>query len=210
MRFRIRLDGVDDTKVISFMSSYKEGIVVHHMVNDNPHYHFYLRDDMIMSTQAMRMRVKRYFDVKKSTDYSVKDCDEPRVQEYIQYLFNTKHGNRWRRVYDVGIGFDVIDDAISSAEKVSDEYEKLKIKQKRTNTISVFDMAEELAETLKDTDDIADFYANAIKHAIQIAKKYRKGMDYNMIIKIVTTYIGIVNEEMLTRSVFEYFSSRYR
>ena len=40
----------------------------------------------------MRARVDSVFKV-KGADRSVKQCDDDRVLEFVQYLFNTKHGN---------------------------------------------------------------------------------------------------------------------
>lgn len=161
----------------------------------------------------MRMRVKRYFTIEKATDYSVKECDNERVDEYIQYLFNTKHGNLWRRVCDIGIDSARIDCAISNAAQVSDDYDKTVKKKTKSKTVTMYDIAEELSEimkTYKHIEEERDWYLKSITETIKLCKKYRKGMDYNMICKIVTTYTGIVDEDRLARKVIDYFSDRYR
>lgn len=213
MKFRIRIDGVDDAKVISFLSSYPEYIAVHHTVNDNPHYHFYVNATMIMSDQTMRMRVKRFFGTEKASDYSVKKCDDGREDEYIQYMFNTKHGNVWRRVCDSGIDIDRINKCIGDAETVSTEFAKANARKKKSNTVTIFDIAEEATEIFKtrhgEVNDQAEYYYKMAIIAIHLMKTYRKGSDYNMIIKVITTSLSISNPELLAGKVVKYFSERY-
>lgn len=218
MQFRIRLDKTADANAITvqeFVTKYNQYVVVLHEVNDNPHYHLLITDSMCMSVQTMRMRVKRYFKVEKASDYSVKECSNDRELEYIQYLFNTKHGNKYTLMSYTGYDSNIIDDCIARAQEVSDEFKASVEKRKKKSTISVYDLAEEVKELMEGHEHVMqespeDWYRMASLKAIQICKKHRKGMDYNMIVKIVTTYTGIVDEKALASKVERYFSDRYK
>lgn len=216
MKFRIRIDDCMNKHLFyEWMEKYEKYVIVHHMVNDNPHFHMLLDDPKCDSLQNMRMRVKRWFKVEKSSDYSVKKCDDERDLEYLQYLFNEKHGNKSTLLYSAGYTDDIINECRDKAKTVAEEYAKV---SKRKKQITLYDIAEELAEIMKNIEVKRDFYEEeesahyrvASKEVIKLCKKYRKGMDYNMIIKIMTTYTGIVNEDALSRQVFKYFSERYR
>lgn len=97
MLFRIRIDSdhLDRNMAIeSWVKSYDHVLVAHVLPgNRNRHYHIFL-DAPFKSEQSCRYNVSKMSGT-SGTERSVTFCDPARKDEYIQYLFNRKHGNVW-------------------------------------------------------------------------------------------------------------------
>lgn len=177
MKFRIRLDEIEGAYPLlkTLCKDANQYVLVHHQINDNPHYHLYLDKPMYMSCQTVRYHLKKL--TENSTNYSVKQCDEDRVQEYVQYLFNTKHDNKPTLV-DHRYPDDLIQKAKDDAQRIAEEF-KQKVKKGKKN-ITLYEMAMEV-------DEITDVDDNLIRNAIHVLHKYMKVHDDFLITKIVTT-----------------------
>lgn len=208
MKFRVRIDQSDDDSVIKFCSSYTSSVIVHHVLpHGNPHYHMYIEDLMSLSIDAFRARVKRYFKPVKSTDYSVKKCDDDKVNEYVQYLFNTKHGNVARYVSSTNFSDDDLVKCKEGAQVVSDEFERVtREREKQSKGPTIYQLGLELKQLLDEmhlNDDIT--VADYTRGAMQICHKHHKSCEPNMLIKIVSTAMSFKQPDRLVRKVQEYF-----
>ena len=133
--YRVRVDGLDDVKLISFCKEYSEVyLLVHHVTStDNPHYHIYL--ETTYSQGNFSNKIKQILGV-KGGDYSNAICDPDRKIEYLSYLFNTKKGNQPRVVaYE---GFSVIDIATyrENSQQVAREFQQ-KMKDGKKTQVDV-------------------------------------------------------------------------
>lgn len=208
MKLRLRIDGEDDAKVIEFLKPYYASVLVHHVLpHGNPHFHAYVDDKMALSIDAFRARVKRFFKTTKSSDYSVKKCDDDKVNEYVQYLFNTKHGNASRLVSVVNFDNDLIDTLKKAAQDVSESYdERTRQREKTIKGPTIYQLGVELVELIK-ANHLADdiMIADYTRYAIQVCHKHHKTTEPNMLIKIVSTALSFNQPDRLVRKVQEYF-----
>lgn len=196
---------IDDNKIAHddisqwFQLWSSEMVIVHHRLpHGNPHFHLYVNCDLAEhnSPQAMRMKIKRKFNITKSTDYSVKLCDESRSDEYISYLFNTKHGNIANLVYS-SIDSNRLDKCIAAAKEISDNFQLV---QKRKSTLTQYDLSDEVYNLVLDKYKIStplgidiydlqqrdiQIYEDCVRFAIDVCHKHRKGFDFFSINKIV-------------------------
>jgi len=185
--FRIR---IDDTKQVSAtLADWAETvsrtyIVVHHLVNANSHFHLYLDAPMVMSANALRYKIRTTFKLDK-VEYSVGLCDEDRVEEYVQYLFNTKHGNV-ATLHRTNMSDDVIQRARNGAHEVSEEFAKQK-KTKKVKTL--YEIAQEVRATVADDTD----QSQIVQMTIRLLHKYCKCHDRYLVIKVVDTVRSMVN-----------------
>lgn len=215
MKIRVRVDAiedVDDTKVVSFCDQYTSYVIVSHILpHGNPHYHMYIDAPMVMSLDTIRMRVKRYFKTQKPSDYSVKKCDDEKVNEYVQYLFNTKHGNQYKLIKSSNFSDDLLAECIRMASEITTDFEQRQ--QKRKSNVdkgpTMFQMGIELVDVLKTThkqnEDIS--ISDYTKCAIQVCHKYNKSCHPNVLINIVSTAMSLTDPERLVRKVQNYFQS---
>lgn len=205
MKFRVRVDGSSDESVSQFVSTYSSSVVVHHVLpHGNPHYHMFVDDRMSMSIDAFRARVKRFFKVTVSSDYSVKKCDDDKVNEYVQYLFNTKHGNQSRLVCVVNFDDDVLLECKESAKEVSEDYEKRTLeREKKKKDVTIFQLAEEVRDYVEESH--SDGIAAYTEAAIKVCHRHRRCCEPNMLIKIVSTARSFRDKEFLVKRVQEYF-----
>lgn len=208
MKLRLRIDADDDDNVIQFLKPYYAYVLVHHVLpHGNPHYHAYVDDKMSLSIDAFRARVKRYFKTQKSSDYSVKKCDDDKVNEYVQYLFNTKHGNTSRLVTTVNFDDELLVSLQKSAQDVSDDYEqRTRTREKLNKGPTIFQLGVELKDMLDSThvnDDIT--ISDYSRGAIAICHKHHKSTEPNMLIKIVSTAMSFKQPDRLVKKVQEYF-----
>ena len=188
MMFRLR---IDDAKLVSAtIAAWAETVgnayvIVHHLVNDNSHFHLYLDAPMIMSAQALRYRIKTRFGLDK-VQYSVGLCDEERIDEYLQYLFNTKHGNIATLHKIKNIPDERLKRARDAAHVVSEEFAKQR-KSKKVKTL--YEIAQEVRATVKDDTDEPQIVIMSIK----LLHKYCKCHDRFLVIKLVDTVRSMVN-----------------
>lgn len=202
LRIRIDNNNLTNKDIAEWFSLWcSELVIVHHQLpHGNPHYHLYANCDLAehTSTQAMRMRIKRKFDITKSSDYSVKQCDGNRVDEYISYMFNTKHGNVATLIFS-NIDSNRLDKCILLAKQVSDNFDLSKRSRKPT-TITQYDMSDEVYKLVLDKYKIhtplgldiielqkrdIEIYEDCVKAAIDVCHKHRKGFDFFSINKII-------------------------
>lgn len=191
MKFRIRLDCVDGAEGVlkHLHATSQEYVWVKHDVNDNPHYHMYLDNPNLMSPQSVRYYFKKL--TENSSDYSVKRCDDDRVSEYVQYLFNTKHGNI-STLISHKFNSQLLDECRQAAEVVSQEFAKKRSTKK--GAITMYEIAMEVHETYKDSNDL-------IKGAIRTLHKYLKIHDDFLVMKVVTTVMSLRDEDIVVERI---------
>lgn len=208
MKLRLRIDGDSDDTVLEFLKPYYAYVLVHHVLpHGNPHYHAYVDDKMSLSIDAFRARVKRFFKTQKPSDYSVKKCDDDKTNEYVQYLFNTKHGNVSRLVTTHNFDSELLSSLQEAAKGVSDDYEQRTLaREKQSRGPTMYQLGVELLELIKANhlaDDIS--VGDYTRYAIQICHKHHKTTEPNMLIKIVSTAMSFNQPDRLVRRVQEYF-----
>lgn len=181
MKFRIRVD-LDEDQLDEYVgewckSRFKEYVIVHHRLpHGNPHYHMYVDDPMCMSTDAMRQRVKRYFKIVKRGDYSVQECSVGREDEYISYMWNTKHDNVVTYV-DSNIDSERLAKCIQYAKEITDEF-NAKVKNRKPK--SLYEIAMYINEV--NTDDSKIFH-----DITRILHQFCKCHDEHLIYKVFCT-----------------------
>lgn len=176
MKFRIRVDdyGIGaKTSMYPIIETAKEHVLVRHDIGDNPHWHLYVDNPNFMSPQSVRYYLRKHTD--NPTDYSVKKCDDDRVDEYVQYLFNTKHGNV------ATIESSLFDDnrlqqCRARADEVTEEFTKRKKDKPKT----LYEIAMYVDAATKDDSDL-------IANVIKALHKFCKCHDDHLIIKVLTT-----------------------
>lgn len=192
MLFRVRIDEtVPDMgeKLKQFVQG-KEHVLVKHTLpnNKNPHFHFFLQDTSVISIQSFRYKLDKYTNAKGS-DRSLKICDEERKDEYIQYLFNSKHGN----VFTLLSTTIPVEEYIERARKVAYDFMETKTKNKKSSEITTWELAEHVREYLYNdkTEPVSeyDIYSIAIDHAIEVHRKYKKTYTDFSILRVVQTAI---------------------
>lgn len=188
MKFRLRIDEQDDQTLISFVDPYKTYVIVQHTLpHGNPHYHAYIEDVMSLSIDAFRARVKRYFKVSKASDYSVKKCDEDKVNEYVQYLHNTKHGNEWRVVAVRNFDTNLLSELQKAAKDISEDFSSRHTREKKPKGPTIFQLAQEVQDMYEETHEEEISIERYTQCAISICYKYHKTAEPHMLIKIIST-----------------------
>lgn len=207
MKLRLRIDGDDDQMVTKFLRPYAAHVLVHHVLpHGNPHYHAYVDDKTDLSIDAFRARVKRYFKTQQSSDYSVKKCDDDKVNEYVQYLFNTKHGNQSRLVSTDNFDNELIASLQKAAEDISTDYEhRTKQREKSVKGPTMFQLGVELKDMIEQNHIIDATIGQYTQFAIKVCHKHHKTTEPNMLIKIVSTAMSFTQPDRLVRRVQEYF-----
>lgn len=204
MKFRVRIDGQDDLKVIQYSEPYVSSVIVHHILpHGNPHYHLYIEDAMSLSIDAFRQRVKRYFKPEHRSDYSVKVCDEDKEHEYIQYLFNTKHGNTARLVFHK-YDSNLLTSLKEAAQDVTRDFEARAEKRKQKGP-TIYDIAEEVRDIVSQTHEDDLSIQGYTQICIDVLHKHRKPCEPNMLIKLVSTARSFRQKDFLVKKVQFYF-----
>lgn len=203
MMFRVRVDSQrNDQGFLDFLQQYKSYVCVfHELPHGNPHYHMFIEDTMSLSIDALRKRVDRNFNV-KGADRSVKECDASRVNEYIQYLYNQKHGN-----VSTHIGHRNIDDSLllqlqTQAKDVADDFaHRKKVKQSKQQ-VSQYDLAEEVRSRLSELHKLTFTIEDYTKVAIQVMRKHRKAFCKYSLGRIIMT---AMDDEKIVAQMQNYF-----
>jgi len=205
--YRIRVDIVNDLnsdQLLETCGPAKQAVVVRHeLPHGNPHYHFYIANDIKENT--LRQRFKRKYPYLKPSDYSIKKCDTNRVNEYIQYMFNTKHGNKWELIDTVNFNDQLLNDLMEAAKKISDDYEESK--PKKSDKPTIYDLAKEVEQRFKQEYNITDNptellgkrrvpeeieqYQIYLEIAIDVCHKYRQPFEEHYLRRLVTTAITL-------------------
>jgi len=199
-QFRLRIDQQGDVTIDAlekFLKPYKTCLLVHHeLPHGNPHWHAYVdATNNTIGIEAIRNRLKKTFTL-PSGSYSLKSCDESRINEYIQYLFNTKHGNKWSIAFVHNVSDDIIANAQQNAEKVSADYAAAR---KVTPVVTLYELAEETAELMKGKPDTIEQYTLA---AVAVCRRHRKAFCKFTLAKIIST---ARSDGSLVKSLQEYF-----
>lgn len=151
--YRLRLDavvGVTDETLGRFLTDKSDVfLLVHHMINDNPHYHAYVETKYTQGNFSNL--IKKTFNV-SGAEYSNKKCDTDRKYEYFSYLFNVKKGNVPRYVTSQAIDNLTIHQAKENAKQIAEEFQKKVTTGKKTK----FDIAELIAS--RDWKDVSELY----------------------------------------------------
>lgn len=188
MKFRLRIDEIcpDMTERLSGFFAGTEHVLVKHVLpHGNPHYHIYYDNPMIMSVPALRYQIDKLTTC-KGPQRSIKECDETRKDEYIQYLFNTKHGN-----ISTTISSSIqLDDYIKKAKEVSEDFAKSRIKAKRPE-VTLWEMAEEVRALCVTDNPTSEYelYRQYIEAAIDVCRKHKKTYTDFSIQRLVQTAI---------------------
>jgi len=183
--YRIRVDHVNAFDMLDldrYLSKYATAylLVRHEPKQTDVHYHIWMSSKHAEVTVRM-MLTKHLPYLKGNGGHSISACDPTRRDEYLQYLFNRKHGNLASYVKDVGLGNWA--DFQKKANEATVEY----IKNKK-GTYSKNDCIEELIALEREwnEDELYDavmaatrrhktvFSINAIRDVI-IATAYHSG-----------------------------------
>lgn len=176
MKFRVRVDSPrDDEKFLKFLNAYAGYVIVHHVLpHGNPHYHIYIdASNTIISIDAIRKRIDRYFSV-KGPDRSVKECDPERINEYVQYLFNEKHGNVPTLIGNSGFNDTLLLQLQTQAKDVADDFAQRKKVKLDKKQVSQYDLVEEVQAGIKALHIDDPTIEQYTKVAIQVMRKHRK------------------------------------
>lgn len=201
--FRIRIDIINDLNSDEILEVVKPDtyvIVRHELPHGNPHYHAYIKYNSHIKDNTIRQRIKRNFTQLKSSDYSVKKCDEDRVNEYVQYLFNTKHGNKWELIDTNNFDNKLLDDLIQAAKEISDDFTE-RNKSKKNTGPTIWELAEEISAVIDKLDLTTDNkqtnydayceekyrYEVYTDTAIDIMRKHKKPYCEFLLRKLITT-----------------------
>lgn len=200
MKFRLRID--DANNVSATIAAWAETVgnayvIVHHLVNDNSHFHLYL-DAQIMSAQALRYRIKSRFSL-EPVQYSVGLCDEERIDEYLSYLFNTKHGNIATLHKVKNIPDERLKRVRDAAHVVSEEFAKQR-KSKKVKTL--YEIAQEVRASVKDDTNAEQIIFMSVK----LLHKYCKCHDRFLVIKLYETVRSMVNPSEYTEYILRIIS----
>lgn len=194
MKFRVRVDDVDEaTQKLLLEHVANVGVshvLVRHFFDDghNPHYHYYIDIPDVKSCQSYRYKFKTrvafHFKM-KSSDYSITQCSDDRVDEYIQYLFNTKHGNKWQLLSST------LDTSLHQqrAGLVAEAYEAQSSKAK--DSVSQWQLSVELRDAIDQLDStMYESHVTIVDMAISLHNKYKKPFCEFSLRKVILTAIG--------------------
>lgn len=229
MHYRLRIDivdGLDTDDLMQMCDTDKFVIVRHELPRGNPHIHAYIETNVKDNT--LRLRFKRKYKNLKPSDYSIKTCDELRVNEYVQYMFNTKHGNVWELIDSRNFDPQLVNDLMEAAKKISTDYADV---QRNKKSITIWDIAQEVeaivapqfveqkqafgngrAEDFPEDAALEHLIINVYTDtAIQILRKYKKAFDEFLLRKVISTAMSNqeIGKDKLRKKMIKNFSSHY-
>lgn len=204
--FRIRIDIKNDLnsdQLLEVCDSKSHVVVRHELPHGNPHFHLFV--DNGLKENTFRQRLKRKFPFLESSDYSIKTCDPNRINEYVQYMFNTKHGNKWELIDVHNFDDNELHRLQIQAKDVTDEFASNK-KNKSNSRLTIWDIAQEVASiidedirqihlgnqpiyffTQKYVDDQEYKIRIYTEVAIQTMRKHKKAFDEFLLRKVIST-----------------------
>lgn len=202
--YRLRIDavsGLDVDALLEVCGSVQHVCVRHELPTGNPHYHLFIKT--LIKQANLRKKIKTYLPHLLKSDYSIKTCDESRQHEYIQYMFNTKHNNKWELITTLNFDDNFINTLIQNAKQISTDFANTKQLKKNTGP-TIWDLAEEMNTmvTVKNkfnvndlgTEALEEYYNNLeisleqyIDAAISVCRKHHKAFDEFMLRKLVST-----------------------
>lgn len=227
--YRLRIDIVNDLNSEQLLESCGKPdthvIVRHELPHGNPHYHAYIKFNNDTKENTLRQRIKRKIPYLKPAEFSIKKCDELRINEYVQYMFNTKHGNKWELISTNNFDDKLLNDLIQNAKEISDDFTE---RHKKNNTITIWDIAEEVEiearkilinkqlnfgrgmseEFPKESADEQYNITIYTDIAIQIMRKHRKAFDEFLLRKVISTAMSsnADGKEILRRKMIKNFA----
>lgn len=200
--YRIRLDIINDLnadQLIQACQPTSHVIVRHELPHGNPHYHAYVVSDVKENT--LRQRIKRLDLNLKSTDYSIKKCTPDRTNEYVQYMFNTKHGNKWELIDSHNFDDQLLHQLQIQAKAITDEFTHHKTSKSHKPTM--YDLAMEVRQRFTQIHNISNNpvenlgkhqapegyieYREHLELAIKVCRKYNQAFEENYLRRLVTT-----------------------
>lgn len=194
--YRIRIDEKPELDLPRLMTvlGHESHVIVHHVLPNqiNPHYHIYLVTKLKQAN--LRKRFKAELPTVQKSDYSIKACDEQRSSEYVQYMFNTKHGNKPTLVSTYNYDLTVLDGLKEAAKNVSENFKQI-INNRVNKGPTMYDLAVQVndaisPQTVNDLGNLNDHVASLeqyIDTAIDVCHKNKKAFDEFMIRKLVLT-----------------------
>lgn len=186
MSYRIRVDAkISYEDLMCFFEVFTDLTIVRHDVNDNPHFHAYIMTDKWKSPQSMRYAIRTKFKNLNKTDYSIKLCDETRKDEYIQYLFNRKHGNIPTLLFST---IDTTQHQLRAEQVANDFMEKYQ----KDHEITQYDISKMLAEYIR-TNDTNNKY-EIISQCLSLHNKYGKSYTVFSLERSVMTAMGLTDK----------------
>lgn len=194
MLYRIRIDcRIQEDQLRSFFNSYNDIVIVHHQLpKGNPHWHLYLNTERWKSPQSIRYSLRTQFPNLrggKNGDYAIGLCDIDRIDEYLQYLFNRKHGNIPTLVFST---IDLTNHKKRADEVASDFMEKYGDKTDITN----YDISKMLAEYIR-TNGLNQWSYDdkqmVVRQAINLHNQYSKSYCEYSLQKVITTAMGLTD-----------------
>lgn len=202
--FRLRIDIINDLNIddlIEICQTTSHVLVRHELPHGNPHYHAFLETEL--KENALRQRIKRFSDSLKPTDYSLKKCNPDRIEEYVQYMFNTKKGNKWELIDTHNFDDQIITRLQLQAKDVANDFENSKVR--KTDKPTIYQLAMEIRESFKQSYNITDNplnnlgksqapegydeYYEHLKIAIQVCRKHHQPFEEHYLRRLVTTAI---------------------
>lgn len=204
--YRLRIDkpetGLDVDALIQVCEPTSYVVVHHQLPHGNPHYHLYIKTDIKDNT--LRLRIKRKFNIQKASDYSLKTCNPNMINEYVQYMFNTKHGNVWELIDTLNFDNELLNTLIDNAKQISTDYEAVSDKKKSSKP-TIYDLAMEVRERFKEKHHITDNpteqlgyspspegseeYLEHLKIGISVCRKYHQPFEEHYLRRLITTAI---------------------
>lgn len=180
MKFRVRVDDITPDvaeRWKKLLKGYTHVLVSHVLPHGNPHHHAYVDMPDKTSCPALRYLIDKEFGVSKA-ERSVKKCDDDRVDDYVQYLFNQKHDNKWVLVshtFDVHIH-------VEKAKAVATAFEKTRSKAR--SVVSEWDMAMELNNAIENDQPNE---AGIVDLAIKIRLRHHKMFNDMILVRMIQT-----------------------
>lgn len=198
--YRVRIDhvnGIADDTMTQFLRDKSDAfLLVHHEINDNPHYHAYVRTKYTQGNFSNL--IKKIFPVTGDL-YSNKKCESTRRHEYFAYMFNTKKGNIPRYVDSEGISPLDVTQAQAHAQEVAKEFKERVSSAKK----SKFDIAEFVSQV--EWYNLEELYDNVVSALIT----NRMCTSTFVVRDIMSTAIALSKNtsmrEEVKKSVCEYF-----
>jgi len=194
MLFRIRVDEVNRhvQEKLGFLLTGHEHVLVKHVLptaDGNPHYHAYADLDF-KSPQALRYNIDKRCSTSAS-QRSVTECDPERKDEFIQYLFNTKHGNIWSIISST---IDTTEHQARAAAVSKSFAEANPPKEKKAKGPTMWDLAMETHQTYVlehvktiSSDSPSHVHRAYAEAAVKVCRKHHKVMCDYTLQKIVQT-----------------------
>lgn len=193
--YRVRIDYKPDFDFLKLIGEdlfdeAKELLIVHHVLpHGNPHYHVYVNIDVKENT--IRQRIKRKGFV--ASEFSLKQCDPQRKDEYIQYLFNEKHGNQATVIFNRDIDSEYLHRLQIQAKDVTNEFAHRQTR-KRPGKLTIYELAEEVHKKIQEHVGPVSI-KEYVKVSIDICIKHKQAFEEHYLRRLAFTAMAMSNDE---------------